>query len=145
MTFDRIIEKNGIEYGIIDGSDKLFFIKVGNGGGIYEYENRYLKMSERIHEIYGCSVLVSSNPVELNIRESIVMDMAFINGFFSDITEINAFGHSNGGQMLVFYAYTYPIIRNVLAVNAPLIINPHRTKEGIERFAGNKIHMVYGE
>lgn len=143
--FDNVIKENKIEYGIINGNNKLFYIKVGNGGNIYGYDNKYLKISKQIHKEYGCSVLVSSNPVEMSVKDSIVLDFEFINLNLPNIIEVNAFGHSNGGQMLVSYAYMYPIIKNVLAVNVPLMINLHKTKEGIQKFAGSKIHMIYGE
>ena len=143
--FDKVVEKNNIEYGIIHGDEKLFFIKVGNGGNIYGNENKYLRISQQIHNDYGCSVLVSSNPVELSIKDSIVLDLDFVKENFPNVVEISAFGHSNGGQMLVSYAYLCPIIKKVLAVNVPLIINLHKTKEGIQNFAGDKMHMIYGE
>ncbi len=143
--FDNVVTKNKIEYGIIHGNNNLFFIKVGNGGDIYGYNNKYLKMSHQMHDEFDCSVLVSSNPVELNAKNSIMLDFDFIKENFKNIIEVNAFGHSNGGQMLISYAYMYPKIKNVLAVNVPLIVNLHKTKEGIKNFVGNKMHMVYGE
>ena len=145
FMFDKVAEKNGIEYGIVNGNDKLFFIKVGNGGGIYGYENKYLKIAERIHGKYGCSVLVSSNPIQISVRESVAHDFAFIEENFSDASEIAAFGNSQGGKMLVAYAYMCPKIKRVLAVNAPLMINLHKTKAGINNFEGDMIHMLYGE
>ncbi len=143
--FDDVVTKNETEYGIINGNDNLFFIKVGNGGSIYGDEDKYLRISQKIHDDYGCSVLVAGNPVDMHIKDAIVLDFEFIEERFPNIAEVNAFGHSNGGQMLVSYAYMYPIIKNVLAVNVPLMINLHKTKEGIEKFAGNKMHMIYGE
>ena len=80
--FDRIVEKNNTEYGIINGDSKLFFIKVGNGGSIYGYENRYLRMAEKIHNDHGYSVLVSGNPVEISIKDSIALDIEFIKEYF---------------------------------------------------------------
>ena len=143
--FDRIVEKNDTEYGIINGDSKLFFVKVGNGGSIYGDENRYLRMAEKIHNDHGCSVLVSGDPVEIPIKESIVYDLEMIGNIFPGAVEIVAFGHSKGGQMLVSYAYMYPMIKNILAVNVPLMINLHKTKAGINKFEGNKIHMIYGD
>ena len=143
--YDKIVENNNIVYGMINGNEKLLFIKVGNGGNIYGYENRYFGISRQIHDAYGCSVLVASNPVEMTIKDSIVQDLDFIKDNFQNIAEIVAFGHSNGGQMLVSYAYMYPIIKKVLATNVPLMINLHKTKEGIQKFAGKKMHMVYGD
>ena len=143
--FDNIVTKNGIEYGIIHGNNKLLFIKVGNGGSICGDHDKYLSISQKIHSAYGCSVLVAGNPVEMHIKDAIVHDLEFIEESFPSICEISAFGHSNGGQMLISYAYMCPMIKNVLAVNVPLMINLHKTKEGIKKFSGNKMHMIYGE
>lgn len=145
FMFDKITVKNGIEYGIVNGNDKLFFVKVGNGGGIYGYENKYLKISGLIHEKYGCSVLVSSNPLEISVKESVAFDFDFIEENFPSASEVAAFGNSQGGKMLVAYAYMCPKIKSVLAVNAPLMINLHKTKAGIKNFEGDMIHMIYGE
>lgn len=41
-----------IQYGIIYGNSKLFFIKVGQDGSIYGYNDKYVKMAERINEKY---------------------------------------------------------------------------------------------
>lgn len=142
--FDSVLTHNEIEYGIIKGDDTLFYIKVGNGGSIYGYENKYLEIAKQINTEYGCSILVANNPVHLSIKDSIELDFNFIKANFPDTKKVFAFGHSNGGQMLVSYAYSYPIIKKVLAVNVPLMINLHKTKEGITKFDQDKIYMVYG-
>lgn len=142
--YDEIIVRDKIEYGIIHGNGKLFYIKVGNGGDIYGFKNRYLTIAEQIHGETGCSVLVASNPVEMSLKEGMTLDMDFARECFPDTVEIRAMGHSNGGQMLATCACLYPMIKRVLAVNAPLIINLHKTKAGIKNFAGEKMHMVYG-
>jgi hypothetical protein len=142
--YDEIIVRDKIEYGIIHGIGKLFYIKVGNGGDVYGSEDRYFRISRQIHDGYGCSVLVASNPVEMSLKEGMALDMDFARECFPDAVEIRAMGHSNGGQMLASCAYLYPEIKRVLAVNAPLIINLHKTKAGIKNFAGEKMHMVYG-
>lgn len=144
--FDAIQSNtNNIEYGIIRGNDKLFYIKVGNGGSIYGFRNKYLCIAKQINEEYGFSVLVASNPVELSIRDSIIYDIESIEKIFPSTKHIYAFGHSNGGQMLISYAYLYPKIKRVLCVNVPLTINLHKTKEGISNFDGEYMIMLYGE
>ena len=142
--FESVAEKKGIEYGIIRGNGTLFYVKVGNGGDIYGYKNRYLTIAEQIYGEAGCSVLVASNPVEMSLKEGMTLDMDFARECFPDTVEIRAFGHSNGGQMLATCACLYPMIKRVLAVNAPLMINLHRTKAGIFGFEGDRMQMVYG-
>ena len=144
FMFDSVLTQNKIEYGIIEGNATVFYVKVGNGGSIYGYENKYWEIAKQIHMEYGCSVLVASNPINLSIKDGIELDLKFIKERFPNANQILAFGHSNGGQMLVSYAYAYPIINKVLAVNVPLMINLHKTKEGISNFKQDKIYMVYG-
>ena len=143
--FDIITNENSIEYGIIKGNEKLFYIKVGNGGSIYGYENKYLSIAKQINAEYGFSVLVASNPVNLAIKDAIKYDNDFIDKHFPNTYDIFAFGHSNGGLMLASYAYLNPKIKNVLSINAPLMINLHKTKEGILKFNGEHMTMLYGE
>ncbi|MBR3996064.1 MAG: alpha/beta hydrolase [Clostridia bacterium] len=143
--FDVLIKENNIEYGVIKGNDKLLYIKVGNGGSIYGYANKYLSIAKQINGEYGLSILVASNPIELAIKESIKYDNDFIDRYFPNTKDIYAFGHSNGGQMLVSFAYLNPKIKKVLSVNVPLMINLHKTKEGISKFNGEHMTMIYGE
>lgn len=143
--YDVVTEENGIVYGILYGSRRLFFIKAGNSGGIYGYENKYLRMAEKINSEYGFSVLAASDPFEVTAKENMEADCRFVKKRFSDVNEIYAFGHSKGGQMLAAYAWMDPKIKRVLTVNAPLMLNFHKIKAGIERFEGEKITMVYGE
>lgn len=143
--FDAILQENQTQYGIIKGNDRLFYIKVGNGENLYGKENKYLQIAEQIHLTHHVSVLVADNPIHIAVKDAMHFDSAFIDKHFPSIREIYAFGHSKGGQMLVSYAYLCPKIQKVLSVNAPLMINLHKTKEGILRFDGEYITMVYGE
>lgn len=143
--FENIFQSNEIEYGIINGNNILVYIKSGRGGDIYGYRNKYLIMAEQINRNYGYSVFVASNPVEINHEDNIPLDMETIREKMPRTEEILAFGHSNGGQLLLTYAYKYPMIKRVLAVNAPLMINLHKTKRGIEMFNGKKMVAVYGD
>lgn len=142
--FEEIICDNGIEYGIIDGNDKLLYIKVGNGGDIYGNENKYLTIAKLINSEFGFSILVAGNPVEMSTKAAIMLDSAFIENHFPSVSEIYGFGHSNGGQMLISYGYLNPKISRILSVNAPITINFHKTKNGIRSFRGESLTMIYG-
>ncbi|MBQ8398777.1 MAG: hypothetical protein IJX08_02290 [Clostridia bacterium] len=142
--FDVLITENNTEYGIINGNSHLLYIKVGNGGDIYGKENKYLRIAKQIRAEHGCSVLVSSNPIDLSIKDCMVLDSAFIDKYFKSTHELYAFGNSKGGQMLASYAYLNSKIKRVLSVNAPLMINLHKTKEGLAKFEGERLTMLYG-
>ena len=76
--FDNIVRSNQIEYGILKGNKTLFYIKTGNGGNIYGYEEKYLTMAKQIHGSYGYSVMVASNPVDITTEDGISLDMGFL-------------------------------------------------------------------
>ena len=55
-----------IDYGIVEGDNIIVFIKSGQNGSLYGYQNKYIKMARRLNEKYGCSVICSSNPFDGN-------------------------------------------------------------------------------
>lgn len=132
-------------YGIIPGSSTLVYIKAGKGGSIYGYEDKYLKISQKIFNEYGYTVVVASNPVICDTKTSFTCDMEFITKNFPHTSKIYAFGHSNGGIMLAAFAYKYPLIKRVLSVNAPLMVDFQLTRNGITNFKGEKMTLLYGD
>lgn len=58
----RKIDDEKIEYEIIYGNEKLVFIKVGAGGSVRGYADKYFRMAQRIHELIGATVICASNP-----------------------------------------------------------------------------------
>lgn len=145
MKYEQVIKsENLIEYGIINGDNTLLYIKVGNGGSIYGYNNKYIEIATKSHEKTGCTVLVASNPLEINEINNIENDMEFIKQYFNDIIEkIYAFGHSNGGVILSNYSYKFDLIKKVLIINAPLNINWHKIKEGLLK-SNSEMVCIYG-
>ena len=65
MAFDKIIHKTldeeSVDYGFIFGNNKIVFIKAGAGGGIPGYQDKYLRMANKVHERLGATVICSSN------------------------------------------------------------------------------------
>ena len=135
-----------IDYGIMKGSNTIIFIKVGQDGSIYGYENKYLKIANSINSKYGYTVICSSNPFDGNNPLDNAMEV--INKYCSDSNykdyEIYYMGHSNGGIIGAQFGFNYPKIKRMLLVNAPLMINLHKTKNGIKSFKGDKLVLVYG-
>ena len=144
MKYDEVISSNSV-YGIMKGNDVVVYIKVGNGGSIDGWNNKYLIISNKIKKLFGYTVIVSSNPVELKEKENIYNDMSFIEKYMdNNIKKIYGIGHSNGGVILLNYAYLFPKIENILSINAPLNINWHKVKEGILLSKAKLIRAVYG-
>lgn len=141
------VEGNTIEYGIKYGNNTILFIKVGQDGNIYGYENKYLTIATSMNKKYGYTVIVSSNPFDG--RNPLDNDLSVINEYcylqkFSDHT-IYYMGHSRGAQIALTYGYQHPKIKKMLLINAPLIVNWHKTKAGIEQSQNQEIQIIYGD
>ena len=78
--FDKIItlsqKDKEIEYGIIDGSNTIVFIKAGREGSCCGDKNKYVKIGRSLNEKHGCSIIASSNP--LGYQTDFSADMDFI-------------------------------------------------------------------
>ena len=139
-SYDSILSIGGIEYGIINGNGPLILIKTGKGGSVYGYENKYLDASILINKEFGYPVVCASNPVETT------------SDTFTDIIEkaaqneipIYFIGISDGALQGAQKACRYPNIQKMLLINCPLMINWHRTKEGLTNFCREDVTLVFG-
>lgn len=148
IDFQQIIEipneTDAIKIGYIKGSEKVLFIKTGQGGSIYGYDNKYLYLAQSINEKYGSTVFVSATTSdskalydeEMRIVANCLQDMSY---------EIYYLGISKGGLIGCWYGAENTKIKRIVAVNAPLMINLHnRTLPSIKKLPCNKLTMVYG-
>lgn len=146
----KITNTNGetsINYGIFKGTNLIIFIKVGQDGSIYGYKNKYLKIAKAINKKYKYTIICSSNPstkdnnpLQYDIE---VIEKYCIKNNINDYS-IYYFGHSKGALIGCQNGYKYNKIKRMLLINAPLMINWHKTKEGLLNFKQDKIIMVYG-
>lgn len=139
MTFDKEI---GERFGIIYGDSKLIFIKTGRGGSIYGYNNKYLKLSKHIRDCLGYSVVISANPE--NSECDLHGELQEIKDYVPSYDETFYIGISNGAIVGAQQGYIIDDVKKMLLVNGPLIINPHKTIMGLEKFCGNTC-LVYGD
>ena len=148
----RQLEPVEIEYGfkgLRDLGDPILFIKVGQNGSIYGYQDKYLRMATIQCEQHGRTVIVSSNPFDGS--DSLGDGAEVIRQYFAESgadpgKKVNYLGHSNGALMAAFYAYKYAdIFRELVLVNMPVKENywPYIV-HGLESFPG-KVTFVYGE
>ena len=149
LKFDKEIHSNFndeiIDYGIVEGNNIIVFIKAGQDGSLYGYQNKYIKMARRLNKKYGCSVICSSNPFDgnnpLDNSMKIIEDYAKI----FDNYKIYYLGYSNGALIGAWFGVKYPKIKRMALVNGPLMYNFHKTKEGALSFNGDMISFIYGE
>lgn len=60
-TSYKLNDNTIIDYGIIKGNSTILFIKRGQNGTIYGYNNKYLKLARLVNSKNGCSIVCSSN------------------------------------------------------------------------------------
>ena len=58
------LSKEKFNYHFVLGNEKIVFIKAGAGGSERGYEDKYIKMADRIHERIGATVITASNPID---------------------------------------------------------------------------------
>lgn len=134
-----------IDYGIVEGDNIIVFIKSGQNGSLYGYQNKYIKMARRLNEKYGCSVICSSNPFDGNNPLDNAMEV--IDDYakrFNDY-KIYYLGYSNGALIGAWFGTNYPKIKRMALINGPLMYNYHKTKEGALSFKGERLSFIYGE
>lgn len=134
-----------IDYGIVEGDNIIIFIKPGQNGSLYGYQNKYIKMARKLNEKYGCSVICSSNPFDGNNPLDNAMEVIDDYAKKFDDYKIYYLGYSNGALIGAWFGTNYPKIKRMALINGPLMYNYHKTKEGALSFKGERLSFVYGE
>ena len=134
-----------IDYGIVEGNNIIVFIKAGQNGSLYGYQNKYIKMAKRLNKKYGCSVICSSNPFDGNNPLDNAMEVIEDYSKRFDDFKIYYLGYSNGALIGAWFGIKYPKIKRMALVNGPLMYNLYKTKEGALSFKGESINFIYGE
>ena len=142
--FANIITADDMTIGCIPGSAKVLFIKTGQAGSIYGYENKYLDLAIQVNEKYGYSVFVSSTTIDT--KESFERDIKTVEGTLGTTDfEIYYLGVSKGGLIGIWHGCDESRIVKMVSINAPLMINYHgKTLPGIKKLGMDKLTMVYG-
>lgn len=142
--FTHVVSDNNFTIGYIPGSTKVLFIKTGQGGTIYGYNNKYLDLATQVNEKYGYSVFASATTIDT--KESFQNDIKTIEECLETPDfEIYYLGVSKGGLIGIWHGYDEPRIVKMVSINAPLMINFHgKTLPGIKKLGTDKLTMVYG-
>jgi hypothetical protein len=137
-----------IEYGILFGNEKIVFIKVGAGGNIRGYQDKYLRMAHRIHDKIGATVICASNPEDIEYNEQVLADKSKIVDVAKEISlsdyKVYMFGTSDGAYYNFLLAKEVTETVKILCVNMSTI-DFNDAKEKLCDLSGiNKI-LVYGD
>ena len=144
-THSRFKDIAIIDYGIIEGNNIIVFIKTGQNGSLYGYQNKYIKMARSLNKKYGCSVICSSNPFDGNNPLDNAMEVIEEYAKKFDDYKIYYLGYSNGALIGAWFGIKYPKIKRMALVNGPLMFDLNKTKEGALSFKGESINFIYGE
>ena len=139
MNFDTTLRAtahngNQVEYGIIRGNNKIVFIKSGAGGDYRGYDDKYLKMARRINMRSGFTVITSSNPGTKDLTYEIdkfVLDKYVSDNGLKDV-EFYLIGSSNGAYQNIFLIKKLPLVKKILCINMPLMMNFQKATKELE-------------
>ena len=143
-NFTHVVSDNNLTIGYIPGSTKVLFIKTGQGGTIYGYNNKYLDLATQVNEKYGYSVFVSATIIDT--KDSFQKDIQLLEECLGTTDfEIYYLGVSKGGLIGIWHGCDEPRIKKMVSINAPLMINYHgKTLPGVKKLGADKILLVYG-
>lgn len=132
-------------YGIIHGDNTIIYLKPGNRGTCFGYNNKYLKLANSIAEKYGYSVIISSNPKES--KKDLEDDFRFIDDYAKRRKLGNYIiyfiGVSDGARSGAKVCFLHQNIKRVLLINGPLFIDFDKTIKGLLSFKGESLYLVY--
>ena len=134
LKYDEVIDDM---YGIVSGGEDVFFIKTEANSSIYGYQNKYLKIAKRISYKYGLTVIIANNSSDVTLENDFSNLEDYLKG------NIYFMGVSNGAAQAIQSEAVSSRIKKMLLVNIPLMINLHKTKEGIKNYKGRLI-CVFG-
>ncbi|MDE6373347.1 MAG: alpha/beta hydrolase, partial [Clostridia bacterium] len=137
---------NGIKIDYYPAGEDCLLIFTGLGGDTKGYENKYVKIAETAAAKYGFSTFVAGVPPDCWARPQEVFATAV--EYVLSVKPpriVYVMGSSAGASISLWYSHSYPQIKRVLAINPVLNLNFHRTREGLEKFAGDKTSVVCGE
>jgi len=144
QKFKYSITNEEVDIGIIDGNNTIVLIIPGQNTGLYGYEDRYLKLSKHINSKYGATVIISSNPYK---NDNPIDELIYIIKKYAERFEdykVYYFGFSKGANIGSHFAAYNNQIKRLVLINGPLMINPHKTKEGINNFKGERMTFMFG-
>ena len=131
-------------YHFVFGNEKIVFIKAGAGGSERGYEDKYIKMAERIHERTGATVITASNPID-PICEP--LDAEEIRWVVKELGlasfELYLVGVSDGAYLNLELAKQFAETRKWIGIN-PSFISMSDLKERLNTLSNVGKLMIYG-
>ena len=110
-----------VEHYIVWGNEKVVFIKAGAGGSARGFQDKYIKMAERIHGRIGATVICASNP-DVTHEEQDEKEIRWVIGErgFVDF-ELYFVGVSDGAYKNFSLVKKFPQTVKLLGINSSYI------------------------
>ena len=150
MQFDLIKSINNgeyqVDYGFVFGGDrqKILLIKAGQGGSIYGYRDKYLKLACEMRDLYGFSVICASTPSSDIIQMIQFAEVVKSEFEINKLIQIYFMGISIGASIGCLGQPLFPEISRFLLVNPPLMINTPLICRSAKAFDGDMLTFVFG-
>lgn len=134
----------GFDYRVILGNEKIVFIKGGAGSSVRGYQDKYLKMAEKVHERLGATVICASNPEDSICEAPDEYEIRWVvaNRGFSNF-ELYFVGTSDGAYENLKLASKFPETVKFLGVNSSYI-DFENFEEKLENLPEVEKILVYG-
>lgn len=131
-------------------SSRVVLILPGVDGSVDGYENKYVRMADRIVENQNKAVVRVSNDFissfhwEDNFRKAV----EYINSnakelFGNEDVVIEVIAHSAGASVTSWLAHEYPNIDEILLINMAAELKQDRILDGFAKYKG-KVNLVFG-
>ena len=132
-----------IEYETVLGNEQIVFIKVGAGGSLCGYDNKYRRMADRIRERLGATVIRATNPCEthLDTDEEEIRRIIAENGFKS--FELYFIGVSDGAYRNLALANRFEESVKLVGINTSYI-DACDLEERLNALKGVSKVLIYG-
>lgn len=131
-------------YNFVLGNEKIVFIKAGAGGSERGYQDKYIKMANRIHERNGATVICASNPMDPICDSPDAQEIRWVVSRLGvKEFELYLVGVSDGAYLNLDLASQFPETTKWVGINASFIsVSDLETR--LKALSGVSKIMIYG-
>ena len=109
-------------YHFVIGNEKIVFIKAGAGGSERGYEDKYIKLAERINERTGATVITASNPINPICDAPDAQEILWVvNRMGFEHFELCFVGVSDGAYLNLELASNFPETVKWIGINSSFV------------------------
>ena len=135
---------DNFDYNITFGNEKIVFIKAGAGGSERGYEDKYIKMAERIHERIGGTVITASNPIDPICDAPDAEEIYWVvNRIGFEKFELYLVGVSDGAYLNLELARRFPETVKWIGIN-PSFVEMSELEEKLKALSNVFKLIIYG-